>query len=169
MKRLIAFSFAMALSCQRVPMGPDVSTNTDPTVAIEHVSTEYVNATQATAGILADKANVLFFQIRLKNCSVKTMEFLGYATLEGPPDDHQQIVHFWTDSATVKPQGVEFDVNTLSDLQPDSTYLLIRTKYPTNDYFPFNGTQGKIKRVEWTEAWACDQNGKRFSVKIDTL
>jgi hypothetical protein len=167
MKRGIVFCFAMALSCQRVPLGPDVSNITDPTVIIEHVSTEYVTATQPKAGILADKANVLFFQIRLANCPVKSLEFLGYATLEGPPDDHQQIVHFWTDSAGTTPQGVEFDVNTLQDIQPDSTYTLVRTKFPTNDYFPFSGSQGKIKQVEWTEAWACDQTGKRFSIKMD--
>jgi len=167
MKTGIAIGFIMALSCQRMPVSLDASNNTDPTVIIEHVSTEYVNATQPTAEILADKANMLFLQIRLTHRSVKALELLGYATLEGPPDDHQQILHFWTDSVSVKPQGVEFDVNTLQELQPDSTYLLIRAKFPTNDYFPFTGNQGKIKEVEWTEAWACDQNNKRFSIQID--
>jgi hypothetical protein len=168
MKRWIIFGFILALACQRVPTGPNLSVSPDPTVTIEHTATEYVTATQPTAGILADKANVLFFQIRVSNVSAKSVEFLGYATIEGPPDNHQQIVHFWTDSVGVKPQGVGFDQNTYQELQPDSTYLLVRTKYPTNDYFPFSGTQGKILQVVWTEAWASDQSGRRFSIKLDS-
>ena len=168
MKQWIVFCTALAMACQRMPSVPNLSFKPDPTVTIEHVATEYLAATQPTAGILADKANVLFFQIRLSNVSAKAVEFLGYATIEGPPDNHQQIVHFWTDSVSVNPQGVGFDQNTYQDLQPDSTYLLVRAKYPTNDYFPFSGTQGKILQVVWTEAWACDHNGSWFSIKMDS-
>jgi hypothetical protein len=67
----------------------------------------------------------------------------------------------------VDPQGTEFTLNKLSKLQPDSSYLLVRAKFPTNDYFPFSGSQGKIKQVEWTEAWACDETGERVPIKID--
>jgi hypothetical protein len=166
MKKWIVIGYAMTLSCQRSPSALDESNHVDPTVAIENVNTEYVKAIQPTAVILADKANVLFLQIRLAHCSVRALEILGFATLEGPPDNHQQIVHIWTDSVDVKPLGVDLDLNTLPELRPDSTYMLVRTKFPTNDYFPFNGNQGKIKAIEWTQAWTCDQTGKRFSIQI---
>jgi hypothetical protein len=167
MKRWIVLGVVLMLACQRMPYGPNPAATSDPAVAIEHVSTEYVNATQPTTGILADKANVLVFRLRLSNISAKAVEMLGYATLEGPPDNHQQIVHFWTDSVNVLPQGTGFEMNTLHQLQSDSSYLLVRAKFPTNDYFPFSGVQGKIKQLEWTEAWACDETGKRVPIKID--
>ena len=83
----------------------------DPTVIIENVSTEYVRAVQPSAVILSDKANVLFLQIRLTHRLFTALGILGFDSLEGPHDDHQQIVPIWRDRIGIKPHPEGFNTH----------------------------------------------------------
>jgi len=161
----IASLILVVLFCDKTPQNPSIDTDGRKQVRIQQLETEYVPARPATDGILADKVNVLKFEFEALNFSADRLEFFGRAEFEGPPDDREHAVHFRTDS--VDPLcGEDIEFNVLRQVRRSDRYVLARPKFPTNEYAPFKGEQGKITRWIIYEAWGYDENQNRFSVQL---
>ena len=162
---IIGFLPLVLMTCGKVPQNPTADQDGPKQVKIQQLETEYVPATPATDGILADKVNVIKLEFEAVNFSAKSLEFFGRAEFEGPPDDREHAIHFRTD--TVDPLcGEDIQFNVLQQVQRSSRYVLARPKFPTNEYAPFEGEQGKITRWIITEAWGYDENQNRFSISL---
>ena len=157
----------LVFACSKSPTDPGPYGGRE-TLIIEHLGTEYVETDPPASGLITTKVNVLFFQIRAENFHPRAVEFYGRAILEGPPWNREHAIYFRTDSLIMDVQINGFSFNTAQSIEPGSTYTLIRPKYPTNEYSPFAGIQGKVQQITITEAWAINDEGDRFSVAIDT-
>jgi hypothetical protein len=157
----------LVFACSKSPTEPSPYGGRE-TVIIEHLGTEYVETDPPASGLITTKVNVLSFQIRAENFHPRAVEFYGRAILEGPPWNREHAIYFRTDSLIMNVQINGFSFNTAQSIEPGSTYTLIRPKYPTNEYSPFAGIQGKVQQITITEAWAINDEGGRFSVAIDT-
>jgi hypothetical protein len=161
----VASLILVVLCCDKSPQNPSLNGDDRKQVRIQQLETEYVPATPPTDGILADKVNVLRFEFEALNFSADRLEFFGRAEFEGPPDDREHAVHFRTDS--VDPLcGEDIEFNILEQVRCSSRYILSRPKFPTNEYAPFEGEQGKIKQWVIYEAWGYDENQNRFSIQL---
>ena len=164
MKRSILILVSILfLSCSKLPFGPE-ALKRPWAVIIEHSGTEYVEVDSSIQGLLSTKVNVLFFEITTKNFRPKALEFYGWATLHGPPENREHAVHFRTDSISMNPPVTGYAFHTQEWIEPGSTYTFQRLKFPTNEYSPFQGVQGMVKKVTITGVWAYNENGIRFSV-----
>ena len=153
----------LVLSCGRFPSNP-AEPESVKTVFIEHRGTEYVPASSSVEGIAATKVNVLSFDIRAENFVPKTLEFYGVVILDGPPEYREHSLYFLTDTVFVHPEGTGYTFNTLDRIEQGKSYTLIRPKFPTNEYSPFEDTQGMVTELAITEVWAADESGQKFSV-----
>ncbi|MBN1895767.1 hypothetical protein JW906_14850 [bacterium] len=161
----IASLILIILCCDKTPQNPILDTDGQKQVRIQHLETDYVPAKPATDGILADKVNVLRFEFEAVNFNARRLEFFGRAEFEGPPDDREHAVHFKTD--TVDPLCAEdIEFNILQQVRRSDRYVLARPKFPTNEYAPFEGEQGKVKKWIICEAWGYDENQNRFSIQL---
>ena len=169
MKRsALCLSVILFLNCSKLPFGPGI--RLEPSAVIEHLGTEYVDADSTVNGLITTKVNILSFGIKSVNFRPKALEFYGRAIIHGPPENRVYAIHFRTDSVALNSTIAGFTFNIEEWIDPGSTYTLIRPKFPTNEYSPFQGLQGKVKEVSITEAWAFDENGNRFSVALsDTV
>jgi len=162
--------FIFITSCEKFPSNPLMTSMKPETVFIKYLGTQYVPANPPAEGLVATKVNVLFFKIRIKNFETKALEIYGRTVIEGPPDSREHSLYFKTDTILVNPEETGYTFNTLGTVVPESTYTLVRAKFPTNEYSPFEGTQGEVKKVTITNIFAYDKNGKKFSVAvIDSL
>ena len=159
---------AFIVGCSSSPSGPDIS-DEQMNVAIEHLSTDYVDTEPPAPGMVATKVNILAFQIRAENFQPTAIEVYGRALIEGPPWNREHALYFRTDSLTMDYQINGYSFNTAQPIVPGSTYTFVRPKFPTNEYSPFEGVQGKVDSITITEIWAIDAQGFRISVPLDTL
>ncbi len=168
MKHITSLLLALLVfACSKTPTEPGLYRGRE-TVIIQHLGTEYVETEPPASGLITTKVNVLSFRIRAENFHPMAVEFYGRAILEGPPWNREHALYFRTDSLIMNVQINGFSFNTAQSIEPGSTYTLIRPKFPTNEYTPFEGIQGKVQQVTITEAWAINDRGDRFSVAIDT-
>ena len=168
MKHITSLLFVLLVfACSKSPTDPGPYGGRE-TVIIEHLGTEYVETDPPANGLITTKVNVLSFRIRAENFHPTALEFYGRAILEGPPWNREHALYFRTDSLIMNVQINGFSFNTTQSIEPGSTYTLIRPKFPTNEYSPFEGIQGKVQQVTIIEAWAINDHGDRFSVAIDT-
>lgn len=149
----------------------DFSSNSvDPrasgSVYIQHVGTEYVETLPPGQGLVATKVNVLSFEIRAENCQPNALEFYGRAAIQGPPGNREHGFCFRTDSLSINTEIAGYNFNVEQRINHGTTYTLMRPKYPTNEYAPFEGIQGKVMEVTITEAWAIYENGDQYSVAV---
>ena len=166
MRRIILLFFAILfLNCSKSPIGLGIRFG-PPAVSIEHLGTEYVHVDSTIDGLITTKVNILSFGIRAVNFKPKALEFYGRTIIHGPPENRVYAIHFRTDSVALNSRIAGFTFNTEEWINPGLTYTLIRPKFPTNEYSPFQGLQGKVKEVTITEAWAIDGDGNRFSVTL---
>ncbi len=162
--------FTFIIGCEKFPSNPPMTSMKPKTVFIKYLGTKYVPANPPAEGLVATKVNVLFFKIRIENFETKTLEFHGRTVIEGPPDSREHSLYFKTDTIWIDPEETGYTFNTLETVVPGSTYTLVRAKFPTNEYSPFEGTQGEVKKVTITNAFAYDENVEKFSVAlIDSL
>ena len=167
MKVAVVLCVALAfVACENFPLNPSIEPLSEKTASIEHVRTEYVPAQAPIDGIAADKVNVLYFNLRVDNFKPVAVEFYGRAILEGPPVSEEHSIHFRTDKLTLEPVATDYEFNILSTIDPGVTYSLLRAKFPTNEYAPFEGEQGKVKMLTITEAWAFDEDGNSYSLEL---
>jgi len=159
--------FILLIWCEKFPSNlPSGSVQTN-NVFIEHVGTEYVSTEPPGNLLTATKVNVLFFKIRAEHFTPSSIEIYGRALIQGPPESREQSIHYRTDSIVLNPEGTNYTFNTLQTIQADSTYILVRPKFPTNEYSPFQGTQGMIEEISITEVWAYDAAGERIAVNFE--
>jgi len=167
MKYVTVFCVVLAfVACEHFPLNPSKEPLPEKVASIEHVGTEYVPAQSPMDGIAADKVNVLSFNLRVDNFKPVAVEFYGRAILEGPPASEEHSIHFRTDSLTLLPIATNYEFNILNTINPGVTYSLLRAKFPTNEYAPFEGEQGKVKLLTITEAWAFDEDGNSYSLEL---
>jgi hypothetical protein len=157
------------VACERYPANPPKVEEPVKTAYIHHVGTDYVPADTTVHGIMADKVNILLFEIKVDNFIAKSLEFYGKAVLEGPPEYHEHAIHFHTDDIVMDPGDVGYTLNTLDFIQSGPWYPLVRAKFPTNEYSPFEGTQGKVIEVSINEVWAYDEFGQKYSVTLGDI
>ena len=154
-------------SCEKFPSNPPkVSQQKPKTIFIKYLGAKYVPANPPADGLVATKVNVLFFKIKIENFETSTLEIYGKTVIQGPPDSRKHSLYFKTDSIWVNPEETGYTFNTLETVKPGSTYTLVRAKFPTNEYAPFEGTQGKVKKVTITNVFAYDKNGGKFPVAV---
>lgn len=150
------------MACERFPNNPPLP-GPEEQVQIQHLGTEYLNSNSPEPGLVADKVNVLTFEIK-SNVSADAFEILGRAVMEGPPEDQEHVIHFRTDQVLCSVEGCEVRFNTIGGIVTGDIHQLIRPKFPTNEYAPFRGSQGKIKSIEIIEIWALDDEGSRAQI-----
>lgn len=166
MKKIIPILLAVVfLVCAKLPNDP-AKLIKPWTIFIEHLGTEYVEADLTVDGLISTKVNVLTFGIRSENFNPKALEFYGRAVLYGPPENREHAIHFRTDTITMEPTVTGFTFNTQEWISPGIDYTFNRAKFPTNEYSPFQGLQGKVKEVTITDAWALNENNVRFSIVL---
>ncbi len=163
---LLCLLLLCAVSCERFPTNPPLTLPPGPSVTIEHLETDYVTVDTSINGIVSNKVNVLSFYMKTEHLTAKALEIYGRAVMEGPPDDVEHAILFRTDNVAFDIDGTGYDFNTLDWVYPESEFTLVRPKFPTNDYAPFSGDQGKIVSVTVTEVWAYDEKGNKISVNF---
>ena len=166
---LLILIVLVAASCEQFPVNPIDGSQEPEMVLIEHFETDYVPAESSVEGIAATKVNVLSFHLKAENFNPKAIEVYGRAILEGSPGNQEHSIHFRTDSLWLNLSETGYEFNTLSTIQQGATYTLIRAKFPTNEYAPFEGLQGMVKELTITEVWAYDESGKFFEVEFEEL
>lgn len=154
------------LGCEQYPSNPTQEHDAEPSIQITHRATDYVNATCDIPGIAADKTNIMLFEFEIENFEAVAMEVLGVVTLEGINEEKEHTIHFYTDQILIEPQGTEYEFNTIDNLIPESTYTLIRSKFPPNEYAPFKNDIGRIKTLKFCEVWAYNASGEKQSIAI---
>jgi hypothetical protein len=161
---------AFLVFCDEYPPNP-VEVNLVPDgVIVQCIKTDYIPVNPPAEGMTATKVNVLSFQFAIEGKEVKVLEFYGRAIVAGPPEGRICAVHFRTDSLGLIPEGTDYPFNIIDEIEPDSTYLMIRSQYPTNEYSPFVGDRGKIVSIEIDEVCAYRKDGTIMSVSlVDSL
>lgn len=170
-RQLLVFFAGILLifwGCDRYPTNPPTAESSFPAVEIRLVEAEYLPVLTTEDGLVADKINILTFEIE-SHISAKALEFCGRARVEGPPESQLHVLHFRTDTVN-SIAVVSADFNEVESIQPGDVIRLVRPKYPTNEYAPFIGNQGMIRSVEITEIWAIDmaENRTRISFSEST-
>lgn len=156
----------LIFGCEQYPSNPPIPSQDKPTVIIEHTHTDYVEIENYIDGLSTNKVNILSFKITIGDFNAKAIEFYGRAKLEGPPDMGDHDLHFRTDLVMSKLANPDYVFETLDNIQPETTYYIMRPKFPTNEYSPFSDQQGMLLSLTLTEAWAIDANGDKFLVKL---
>jgi hypothetical protein len=168
MRKMVLVSLLIAMTaCERFPTNPSKTPPSPEIVFVEHAGTDYVPANPPLEGIVATKVNILTFNVRAENFQPKALEFCIKAEVEGPPDAKDHMILFRTDQVTFSPDETGYTFDTLEQIHPDTIYTLYRPKYPTNEYSPFDGDQGKILSIQIIEVWAIDEEGAKYSVAFE--
>jgi hypothetical protein len=163
-KTLLLFLAIIFVACDTFPTNPPKTPPAQPLVSIEHASTDYVPVDPPGEGIVATMVNILTFEVKAENFQPKALEFYIKAGFEGPPDAQDHMILFRTDEVAYNPEETGYNFVTLDQIQSGTVYTLIRPKYPTNEYSPFQGDQGKILTVKIVEVWAISDIGEKYSV-----
>ncbi len=161
----VVFTALVLLGCEQYPTNPSKEEANEPAIQIMHKVTDYVDATSTVDGVAANKTNVMIFEFEIDNFEATAIEILGTVVLEGN-DEKEHAIRFWTDQILVQPEGTQYEFNTIDDLLPESTYTMIRSKFPPNEYAPFEGDMGKVKSLKFCEVWAYDELGDKESIQI---
>jgi hypothetical protein len=155
----------LVFGCDRYPTNPSLADGQSPVVMIHHVTTEYLPAHATEDGLVADKVNVLVFEIK-SSVSARALEFCGRALMQGPPQEQEHVVHFRTDEVIPAIQVPEAEFNVVQTISAGEVFQLIRPKFPTNEFAPFSGSQGMIRSVEITKVWIVDNSGNLIQVSF---
>ena len=161
--------FLLALflvSCETFPTNTVRIESPAEEVSVHHIGTEYVPVNGSIEGLLATKVNVLQFSVRVRNCSPVALECYGRLKMEGSPEEQEHSIRFRTDIVDCVPIETGCTFNTLSTIEPETSYTLLRPKFPTNEYAPFMGDRGKVSEVTITEVWAFDEHGNSHTVEL---
>ena len=164
---IVLLIFIIFISCDKFPSNPSGDPVPTESVSIEHINTDYVSSEPPGELLTATKVNVLIFTIQAEHFTPTSLEIYGRAILDGPPEAREHSIHFRTDSLIYNPVETGYTFNTIEVLEAGSTYTLTRPKFPTNEYSPFQGTQGMVEDLSITEVWAYDSTGNKFSVDFE--
>ena len=167
MKTIRFFLLALLLvGCSSYPTNSIMLETPAKQVFVEHLGTDYVPVNSSVEGLLATKVNVLSFSVRVANFQPVALEFYGRLKMEGSPEIQEHSIRFRTDIVDFIPEETGFNFNTMNSLEPETQYTFLRPKFPTNEYAPFQGDQGKVLQVTITEVWAFDEDGDSYTVVL---
>ena len=167
-KRWLLLIPLIFIGCEQYPSNPPIPYQSMPTVLIEHIKTDYVEMETSIDGLSTNKVNLISFQLTIGDFNAEAIEFYGRAKLEGPPEMGDHALHFRTDLVMSEFIKSDYVFETLDGVQSDRTYQITRPKFPTNEYSPFSNSQGMLRCLTLTEAWAYDANGDKFLVELVT-
>jgi hypothetical protein len=154
------------LFCDEYPPNPvDVKIELKG-VSVRHTETDYIPVNPPVKDMMATKVNVLVFRFVVNGIELKALEFYGKAIVAGPPEGRMYAVHFRTDSLGLIPEGTHYHFNIIDKIEPDSTYVIVRPQYPTNEYSPFIGDRGKIVSIIINEVWAYREDGTMMPITM---
>ncbi|MBN2103469.1 hypothetical protein JW835_05440 [bacterium] len=143
--------------CEQFPSNPENMSTESESVQIQHVNTDYITTETTLSGLATKKVNLLTFKIRANNFEAEALEIFGRVILEGPPFEREHNLHFRTDQLLQQEDG---SCACFETIQAGLPYQLIRSKFPTNEYSPFCGDQGKVKCVIITNVIAYHADGE---------
>ncbi len=159
-KSIIVLSLCtILLFCDEYPPNPENVKIELKGISIRHTETDYIPVNPPMKDMMATKVNVLVFRFVVRGIEVDALEFYGKAIVAGPPEGRIYAVHFRTDSLGLIPEGTHYHFNIIDKIEPDSTYVIVRPQYPTNEYSPFTDSRGKIMSIEIDEVWAYWEDG----------
>jgi hypothetical protein len=147
--------------CEQLPTNPVPGKSDLQTVTINHVGTDYVAAQTTMEGLATSKVNMLTFEIQTHNFEARALDIFGRVILDGPPYEREQSLHFRTDILLQKENEVCI---CLDELISHKSYRIIRSQFPTNEYSPFIGDQGKVREVIISHVTAIDADGQEISI-----
>lgn len=153
-------------ACDRYPgnlVDPQV---TEPTVTIECLDTAYVPAVHEIDGLEADKANVMTFSLFSDNVEARAIEVHGKVIIDGPPYQTEQAFTFRTDSLLIDFVECPFEQQVIQQIDDSQMYVFTRSILPPNDYYPFEGEQGKIDSIIINNVYAIWNDGSRHSLSF---
>ena len=165
-KWLLFLPVIVFVVCDSFPTNPPKTPAQEPLVCIELASTDYVSVEAPGEGIVATKVNILTFEVSVRNFQPKALEFYIKAEFEGPPDSQDHMILFRTDEVTYNLEETGYNFILLDQVSSDTIYTLNRSKYPTNEYAPFEGDQGRILTIQIIEVWAISEIGEKYSVNF---
>lgn len=165
---LLLMAFTLFLTCEKFPSNP---VKVQPDVKIASVTlaeTRYIPVDPPGDGLVAKKVNILRFRVQALNFGAKSIELIGKAMIEGPPETKEHAFHFRTDQVDSMVPNTSVVFNVLNSVEPETVYTVFRYQFPMNEYSPFANTQGMVRSVTIDEVWGVDLQGNRFPVNLDT-
>ena len=150
-------------SCGSFPSNPSNQTPMGTSVSISHMETDYLPTESPADGLASKKVNLLTFEITVDSMEIQSLEVFGRVLLEGPPESKEHILHFRTDQIQ---QVSAMQLNNIDELRPGQIYQLVRPHFPTNEYSPYQGNQGRVAKVTIQEIRAYNTSGKQIPVDL---
>jgi len=147
--------------CEQFPSNPENISSESKSVQVQHVCTDYITTEASLSGLATKKVNLLTFEIQANHFEAEALEIFGRVILEGPPFEREHNLHFRTDQLLQDEDGSCTCFETIHSGQP---YQLIRSKFPTNEYSPFYGNQGKVEQVIITNVIAYNAEGESICI-----
>jgi len=168
-KKIISFTLSVLLlvliaSCEKFPSNPEKDGVGSGWVQIQHVDTDYITTQTTLSGLAAKKVNLLTFEIQANHFDAQALEVFGRVILEGPPYEREHNLHFRTDQLLQQEDG---SGDCYDNIHAELPYQLVRSKFPTNEYSPFIGDQGKVKQVIITNVIAYDSHGNAVNIPVE--
>ena len=164
--RIMVFAALPFLACEKTPVNPPRVPAPVPRVTVRCTAVQYVPVEHAVDGLIAKKMNVLTFSVRCGNVKAKAVEFFGSVRLQGPPYNREHDLHFFTDRLDAEAVSAGSAWTLLGAVHSDSTYTLVRCKFPMNEYAPFEGDQGKVIGVRMQRACAYSELGESVDLEV---
>ena len=164
--KIILICSLFLMFCEQYPLNPEPAVTELFNLNIKHTNTFYIETSTPIEGLLAERVNVLEFQLTVENFNPMYIEFFGQAVLGGPPDSKQHAFFFRTDTSHHPLCQTEYHVQALMNIIPDSVYTFYRMIIPTNEYAPFANSQGMVENIRITNTYAVDNRGVRKAVPI---
>jgi hypothetical protein len=163
---ILLIAFTLFLTCEKFPSNPVRIPKDVKIASVTLAETRYIQVDPPGEGLVANKVNILCFKMRA-NFSARSMELIGKAKVEGPPETKEHAFHFRTDQIDSMVPNTSVVFNVLKSVEPETVYVLFRYQFPMNEYSPFANNQGMVSSVTIDEVWAVDREGNRFPVNLD--
>jgi hypothetical protein len=164
---ILLIAITLFVTCEKFPSNPAQIREEARIASVTLAETRYIQVDPPGEGLVASKVNILCFKVRA-NFSARSMELIGKAKVEGPPETREHAFHFRTDQVDSMVPNASVVFNVLNSVEPETDYVLFRYQFPMNEYSPFANDQGKVSSVTIDEVWAVDPEGNRFPVNLDS-
>ncbi|MBN2417526.1 hypothetical protein JXO52_16940 [bacterium] len=168
----VFFCFVLLLTgfdtaCDHYPGNPAEPPVMEQRVIIEYLGTEYLPAVHEIDGLEADKANVLTFAVTVEHEEARALEVQGKVIIGGPPYQKEHAFTFRTDSLFMNLVDCQAEQTVIQWIDAGQQYVFSRTLLPPNEYYPFQGEQGKVDSIVLNTVYAIGSDGSRHSVVFE--
>lgn len=163
----VALFAGLYTACDHYPGNPVEAQVTEELVFIEHLATEYLPAVHQIDGLEADKANVLTFAVMVENADAWAIEVQGKVIIGGPPYQKEHAFTFRTDSLLFDLVECSVQQEVIGRIDDGQQYVFSRTILPPNEYYPFEGEQGKVDSIVLNNVYSIGSDGSKRSVTFE--